>query len=99
VVSALLLAACGGQQGAGAQGSGGDASSTSRASSAQASSSVAVAVSSGSGAGGAMAAPCKPAVPKDSFWAQQAQPWDNPTPVKMCAYYGDVVLVVDTAEL
>jgi len=96
---ASFLAACGGAAPGGGDGSGGDGStSTTQSASSVVASSVAVTASSG--AGGSVEAPkCDPAVPADSFWAQQAQPWDSPTPTRMCAWKGEVLLVVNVAAL
>ena len=109
--TALALAGCGGQAGealtTGSTSGGGGASasaSTSNVSTSNASSTasaVAVATTSaGSGAGGGgMVATCDPAPDPNSFWGQSAVRYGDIDPMDMCKYRGDVVLVVNTAEL
>jgi hypothetical protein len=52
----------------------------------------------GSGGAGGMDA-CNPAAAAGSFWAQTAQAYGDISPVSMCQYRGDVLLVVNTAAV
>jgi hypothetical protein len=50
----------------------------------------------GAGGGGTGGAGCVGA--PGSFYAQTATKYGDPSPVPMCAYTGDVILVVNTAD-
>ena len=49
------------------------------------------------GAGGATG--CNPPAAAGSLWAQGAQQYADPNPTSMCDYRGDVLLVVNTADV
>lgn len=95
VLLLALAAACGSSEKPGttgpsttsATGSGGTASTTS----------TQLAVGGFGGSGGA--APCDPAPDPGSLWAQGAVPYTDPNPTTLCAYRGDVLLVVNTAAI
>jgi hypothetical protein len=97
LLAAVALAACGGHDPQSDSGSGGDATSASNGpSSSHPATSVAVATT---GAGGGMVDPtCDPAPTPGTFWAQNADLFGG-GPTSMCHYHGDVVLVVNVAEL
>ncbi|HVY46405.1 MAG TPA: hypothetical protein VHB21_11025 [Minicystis sp.] len=102
LVSALgAVVGCGGPSpaGSGAGGAGGDASGSTQASTSQTTGPVAVAATGVGGSGGGGAVACDPAAPPGSFWAQTATEYGKAQPTGMCAYRGDVVLVVNVAEL
>lgn len=52
----------------------------------------------GAGGAGGMGG-CNPPAAAGSFWAQTAQELGVATPVSMCQYRGDVLLVVNTASV
>lgn len=53
----------------------------------------------GAGGGGGSAPSCSPPAAAGSFWAQTASQYGAPGPVSMCDYRGDVLLVVNTADV
>jgi hypothetical protein len=53
----------------------------------------------GAGGGGGSAPACNPPAAVGSFWAQDAQQYGVLGPVSMCDYRGDVLLVVNTADV
>jgi hypothetical protein len=53
----------------------------------------------GMGGMGGSAPACNPPAAAGTFWAQSAQQYGNPNPVSMCDYRGDVLLVVNTADV
>jgi hypothetical protein len=53
----------------------------------------------GAGGTGGSAPTCSPPAATGSFWAQSAQQYTEPDPTSMCTYRGDVLLVVNTADV
>jgi hypothetical protein len=53
----------------------------------------------GMGGMGGSAPACNPPAAAGTFWAQNAQQYGDPNPVSMCDYRGDVLLVVNTADV
>jgi hypothetical protein len=54
---------------------------------------------SGAGGMGGSAPTCNPPAAAGTFWAQTAQTYADPNPTSMCDYRGDVLLVVNTADV
>ena len=63
------------------------------------SSSTTLAVGGFGGFGGSGGRPCDPAPDPNSLWAQGAVPYTDPNPTTLCAYRGDVLLIVNTAAI
>lgn len=98
-----LAAACGSAEKPGTTSSGtttaglGGATGTTTPSSSTTSSTT-LAVGGFGGFGGSTAA-CDPAPDPSSLWAQSAVPYTDPNPTTLCAYRGDVLLIVNTAAI
>jgi hypothetical protein len=53
----------------------------------------------GAGGMGGSAPTCNPPAAAGSFWALTGQTYGDPNPTSMCDYRGDVLLVVNTADV